>query len=415
MSAYQASVVGTRGFYFFLSYAHTPPILEQEESEPDLWVKTFYHDLSAQVEKLSRRGSPLRPGFMDQQLPRSRDWTEKVSEALGTAEVFVPLYSPMYLTRAWPLNELRSFRSRLSGLDPSRYRGHVQPVLWVPLAPGARSAELDQALSLDSSDSDYARNGLLAMCRLTVYREQYARVLATLAQRIVQAAESSPLPRPESPLTIELREAGSSAVSGGPAPFAIKVIAPTVHQLRVDQGPWVYDDSAVGWRPFENPQHVPAGEYVANVAQRLGLVTDVAALTPAGPDGAEGPVAPSPWLVLVDPWMLAVPGGRSALLAALDAVPPWGVVLVLVDQNDPRYVDRGESLYDEFGDMIDERQTSFLVRDVTDESTFVQLVPSLVTQAVKRFLRMYRLEPPDTPRPSMRAPSDPAPDSEEDR
>ena len=87
-----------RGRYFFLSYAHSPPLdgsLEEDQPDPpNEWVRTFFRNLTDAVQLRASPSASLAPGFFDQQIPLGSDWKAVLSDALGTAEVFVPLFSP---------------------------------------------------------------------------------------------------------------------------------------------------------------------------------------------------------------------------------------------------------------------------------------------------------------------------------
>jgi FxsC-like protein len=393
--------VGTRGFYFFLSYARRPPDLEQQESEPDLWVTTFFQDLCAQVRRRAGRGSTLEAGFMEEeQLLLSPEWTARVSGALGASEVFVPLYSPTYLGRSWPVSELTAFRTRLDGLPGSRSRGHLQPVLWVPLARGQTADGLDDALQLTAEVPEYAKNGLLAMCRLTIFREQYATILRSLAERIVQTAENRPLGRSAIPIPITVTEPTAAKETL----FVVGTISPTSVEPPPDRATAGHGDRATAWRPFRTPQVLPVAEYVANVAQRLGLGTETVDLL----RDSEA-LAARPGVALIDPWILAVAGGRARLQAAIKALPEWVVLLLLADENDSDHAVRVQALAGEAFDMLNEHQ-QHVVKYARDVSEFVQLVPSAVTQARRRFLNKGPMPPPKhqrPPRPSLRRPTKP--------
>jgi len=101
--------------YFYLSYAHSPPLAGSrlDASTPDEWVREFFQDLSQAV---NRRASPergLAAGFIDLHVPSGQEWKETLVRALGEAEVFVPLYSPGYLSRSWPGREWACFAQRI--------------------------------------------------------------------------------------------------------------------------------------------------------------------------------------------------------------------------------------------------------------------------------------------------------------
>src|SRR5258705_5774064 len=95
----------SRGLYFFLSYAHSPPPSDDIQTDTDHWVRIFYEDLCAEVKRLAQPDTGMDIGFFDPLIPPGSDWKVHLARYLGAAEVFVPLYSPGYLNRAWPLSE----------------------------------------------------------------------------------------------------------------------------------------------------------------------------------------------------------------------------------------------------------------------------------------------------------------------
>ena len=52
-----------RGSYFYLSYAHSPPLAGNLDADPDQWVRRFFRDLTAAVAAWPRRIRGSRPGF----------------------------------------------------------------------------------------------------------------------------------------------------------------------------------------------------------------------------------------------------------------------------------------------------------------------------------------------------------------
>src|SRR5580658_4428172 len=98
--------------YFFLSYAHSPPLAGNQPADTDQWVRNFFDDLTAAVQRHSQAPANS-PGFLDQDLPLYRGWKASLTRALSTAETFVPLLSPGYYTRSWPGREWACFEARL--------------------------------------------------------------------------------------------------------------------------------------------------------------------------------------------------------------------------------------------------------------------------------------------------------------
>ena len=389
-----------RGYYFFCSYALSPPTLGREESPADVWVTAFFQDLCAQVRHAAAKGGPdLEAGVMAEQLPLNGDWQAKVGAALGAAEVLVPLYSPVYMRRSLSQAVRNAFQSRLIEAGPELSRGHVQPVLWVPLPPGVRPDpdDLADALSLGDGMPEYEENGLGALCRLTIFRDQYNKVVGRLAQRIVDVARERPLGRSGTTLPFNVAPAPS-----GETTFLVGALALASGELPPDRAPAGHADTALGWRPFAGSDVGAVVPYTANMAELLGLGTATIDLW----DDIEA-FARNPGIALIDPWVLATSGGRARLQTAVKVLPDWVVLFVLADENDPRYAARGEDLFADVVDMLSEHKGR-IVKYAGHASRYLQLVRSVATLAGQQFLSRGPMPPrPGTRRPRLQSQSGP--------
>src|ERR1700680_3807456 len=208
--------------YFFLSYAHSPPVEGYPETKPDQLVSEFFHDLTAEVE---RHTSQRLTGFFDQKIPVDSNWEKALSQALSAAEVFVPLCSPRYLAGAWPGREWACFwdRAAKSGLPYPGQR--FVPVLWTPLSEAHDRPDLREALALGADHPDYAENGLRALLKIDPYRPSYEAVVSQLAERIVMVAEESQL-EPSAVQDIDKVES-EFVLEANLGDFTVKVVAPT--------------------------------------------------------------------------------------------------------------------------------------------------------------------------------------------
>lgn len=359
------------GIYFFLSYAHSTPTstgIGADDIDPS--VKDFYRDLSAEVRRLARPSAPPEVGFFDDLLPAGSDWHAGLTAALGAAEVFVPLYSPGYLSRPWPQRERESFRRRVAALVPDEeWRRHVIPVLWIPFPPEDRLPDVDEALVIGRGIPGYAENGLRALSVLTSYREQYLQIRDRLAHRIVEVAERSQLGPSSAPDPDEVTTAPTPLSE---TPFVVAVCAPT---------------KSVLWKPFAQAE-VPIAEYAATVAERLGLAARIVDL------GVERSILDTcPAVLLIDPWILQRKNGRSLLRAGVKGLPKWVIPLVVLDKNDPEYAERGLGLGREVTDILSPSGVP-RVRQAREVEEFVHLMPSLVTEARRQYLRNAPVFPP---------------------
>jgi hypothetical protein len=223
-------MTGQQGRYFFLSYAHSPPLASgwtgtgSASSDPDRWVRQFFLDLSESVREHASPRSGLAPGFFDHEISPGLDWKTSITEALGTAEVFVPLYSPRYFAWSWPGREWACFSDRMisSGIEVPFTR--FAPVLWIPLPSHQPRDGLADALELGGAAPFYAENGLQTLLRIASYRKHYERVVDRVARRIVQLAEGVPV-RPSQVRNID-EFSSPFPVEEATAQFAIATAAP---------------------------------------------------------------------------------------------------------------------------------------------------------------------------------------------
>ncbi|MGC5017730.1 TIR-like protein FxsC [Micromonospora sp. DT47] len=362
-----------RGTYFFLSYAHSAPP-QGARTDADVWVAQFFADLSAEVTRQARPKAGMRVGFFDQHIPLGADWKAALAEALGDAEVFVPLYSPGYFSRPWALGEQQSFRTRLAAAGATRAgTGHLTPVLWIPFPSWETHPELDEALDLGRDVPEYAENGLRALCMLASYRDQYRFLLDRLAARIVDTAERQPLGPSRAPGLDEVTR---------PAPtdpdFVVAVLAPTRDRLPPDRDPGGYAANGRLWRPFGARQELPVAEYAASTAERLGLSARTANFEDAGELLDRRPA-----VLLIDPWIVAAPGAVASLAALVRGLRQWVVPLVVTDADDPQDARR---LAGDVTDLLHDAGVP-QVKQACSMREFVDLMPALVTEARRQYLK----------------------------
>lgn len=373
-----------QGSYFFLSYAHSPPGAHEpgaSYTSPDPWVHTFFRDLVEAVEHRALPRAGMRPGFIDMEVDPGADWNATLTEALGAAEVFVPLYSPTYFKNPWPLKEHAAFLRRLMSADIRAPGDRVIPVLWIPFRPWDTPPEVQTAMALGEGVPDYAENGLRALCMLSYYRDQYLLVVNRLADRIVAAVRDSEL-APTSDLVLERAPAADVAPM-----FVASVLAST------DRGGagWssaVYGATSKVWRPFGEEQALPAADYVASTAERLGLlptrIVDFAE--------SEGLFRYYPTVLLIDPLTLESEGGHDVLQAVAKTLPSWVRPLVVVNEATPDST-RADRLAAEAVDMLLRAGVAKPVR-VSQLQEFVDVMPTLVTEARRQFLKHGPVSPP---------------------
>jgi FxsC-like protein len=315
-------VTSSRAKYFFLSYAHSPPLAGVPPTQPDGWVRGFSKNLSDAVAKHASREARLDPGFIDMEMPVGADWKTEIVAGLGAAEVFVPLLSPAYLTRSWPWREWTCFERRLKMAGVERSRQRFVPVLWVPLPSGERPDEVDAAMAIAPDDpTPYAENGLLALRRLQLYRRAHDQVVDNLARRIVDLAESHPIGPSQVP---DIDQVGSPEPSSREAAvFTVVVAAPVFNAAPTGANRGSYGKASSDWRPFPDQEAVPLAEYARTVAEQFDFIVHVVDVSAVGRDTLRR----GPGIVMIDPWYLVRGGGT--LSEFIKNTPSW-ILPVLV-------------------------------------------------------------------------------------
>jgi hypothetical protein len=412
---------GQRGSYFYLSYAHSPPLAGSERSDPDQWVRAFFDDLTAAVTRLSMPEPVLAPGFFDREIRAGSDWKAALNYALGAAEVFVPLYSPAYFAKSWPGREYRCFLDRMVRAGHRDPDDRLLPVLWIPLPHDEERPLLSKARGLGASERAYAQNGLAAMLRLSQYRKSYHVVVNRLAAQIVELAETDPV-RP-SAADIDGAESAFHPEDSG-AVFAVTVAAPSAVSQPGDRAPGDGGASA-DWPALAN-RALPMGDYVAyaaQVAEQLDFAVTVAGADQPGvlapwpglqgeptgqarrtEGGETGVLGRWPGVILVDPWFAADQRRLAELESAALDLPSWVIpVLVLGSPDDGRGKQLADTARRILGPVVSQTETARrAISGVSSLKEFVSLMPILVAEAGRQYLRYgpirrYRTRPGSRP------------------
>jgi FxsC-like protein len=379
---------GQRGSYFFLSYAHSPPLTSSLPVDPDQWVGKFFQDLTESVARRASARSGLAPGFFDQDMPLSSDWKASLTGALGTAEVFVPLYSPGYFARSWPGREWSCFDRRLARMGIPNPEQRFAPVLWIPLPRGQNPPGLREALSLGDSDRAYAENGLRTLLRLKPYRASYRLIVDRLATEIVDLAETSPLGPSAAPDIGGVPSAFNAAESA--VVFAIVVAAPALHDLSADRDPIGYGGRGIDWRAYPQDQELPLAQYAEQVAEQLDFAVAVEDMEKAGVENASETPASRPGVILIDPWFIADDGGTDALRSFVSDLPRWVLPLLILDSSsDARSVEFAERARALLNDAVvtNTEAARRAINGVGSLKEFISIMPILVADAERQYLR----------------------------
>jgi hypothetical protein len=383
--------LGQRGYYFFLSYAHSGPTSEVG-LEADRSVHVFFADLTAAVEGRARQVRPLRIGFFDQKISPGEDVKARLSEALRSAEVFVPLYSPGYFTKSWPQREQDVFRRRLHSAGALHPELHILPVLWTPFL-AEPPVELTSIFGIGSANPDYDENGLRALCRLSFYRDAYRAIVGQLAARIVEVAERSPLGPSGAPDIDEV-----SVHPTDEAGFIVAVLAPRDAPPSTDRA-----NKSAWWDTYTGRRTPLAAEHAGMVAERLGFSCRVARF-----DDVAHEFATKPAIVVIDPWVISA-SGPDNLGKLFRRLPEWVCPLVLDTPGDTAGSDQVHELAEWVRDAL-MRAGAGPVSSACSMAQLSELLPALVAKMRRSYLRTASVGPftSSSPRPPrLRTATDP--------
>lgn len=162
--------------HFFLSYAH-------DGGDDDETVRRFYKDLAHDV--LLHAGlREISAGFCDVSFQAGEKWSDALIENLSTAQVFVPILSPVYFASEACGREWTIFTARMAATPADRRGASLIPLLWIPmenLHPAAQEYQYkDRSLG-----AAYGRVGLRSLLRESRYQDDRHAFLLALAARIV--------------------------------------------------------------------------------------------------------------------------------------------------------------------------------------------------------------------------------------
>ena len=368
-------------YYFYLSYAHHVPLEQFEDSETadadplqgdaEPVVAAFYGDLAQAVAARVRPGwSGI--GFLDQDLLPGSDLEVGLAAALGAAQLFVPLYSPGYFLGSLPLREQATFRRRLllADVDPD---SRIVPVLWTPVPHTEQHPDVSRALDAAAASPVYRENGLRALFLLSAHRRDYEAFRSWLADEIVAVAERSPV-KPTAGLNLE--EVERSTVKE--ARFLVAMLGP--------------GDVPARARPWWHGYALPVAQHAARVADRFGLLSEVAVVTEV--IEAEQLFVRTPGIVLVDPWPA---GDRAESVAALlEGLPSWVLPVVLEEPFDRLGEEHAAAVRATISRL--EIVAAGHVETISDMSQLERILPGLVARAGRRYLRQVQIDGMSGPR-----------------
>jgi FxsC-like protein len=260
----------------------------------------------------------------------------KISEALATCRVFVPLYHPR-LFRSTPCGqEWYTFAQRSAGAPGGTARNSaIVPVLWVgmhedSLPPVAGAVQFKHS----SFPQEYVEDGLYALMAQRHHREKYEEVVFRLGRRIVDVAQETVVPVVD-PVDF------TSNPSAFPGPSAADQLTIVVLSYRDSEVPSHRDPAYYGagrtdWHPYERGTATALAEQAAQLARQCDLNPSIHEFDAAVGRLMELERPSGPGVVLVDRWVLQDPVRRALVRDFARRNPSWVTVVEPWNQDDPQ-------------------------------------------------------------------------------
>jgi FxsC-like protein len=421
---YLSPAVGD-GPFFFLSYAHGPRDFPSER-DPDLWIAQLYEDLCEHIKSLADLPRGKKAGFMDRELLQGHEWPRRLSKALATCHVFVPLYSRRYFKsehcgREWFAFNRRRLNYRARSARPIET---IVPALWIPVR-GGLFPEAASDVQYNSADFGplYTEHGFYGIMKVSRWREAYEEAVYLLARRIVDAAEAAPPVEPEVWTEYEsLPNAfdGYGGTGPGDKLLRLTIIAPGRDELPGGRDPAYYGENVREWNPYRQDSLRAIADHAVDLARSLSYTPDVGDLYRHEPAlfGTGQPTGPE--VLLIDPWAVLQPE-CGQMLRQLDAMDkPWVQVVVVWNTKDAQMQADAQHLRSALEAALprmlrEGRATSALaVRGVPSLEDFGVVLPAVIAAAGRHYVRLASARiasandgPGDTSSPMRTAPPTP--------
>ena len=341
-----------------------------------------------------------QPGFMDRELRPGHDWPRRITEALATCRVFIPLYSPRYFSsescgKEWYAFHRRQVEHEANG---GRHPEAIIPVLWVPV-PDDRLPRVARSLQFDHHrlGEVYARSGFSQLIRINQYADDYRLALHILADYMVRVAGGNP-PATTDPLdfnSLDCAFGSEERKRSNNRCLRITVVTDEFYRLPaipVSRVVEYYKPNApTQWNPYRPDSKIALAEYTANLVRGMGLVPEVQWFDDARPAAPVADIEPE--IMLVDPWP-TLDDDRSERLQSYLALPrPWIQVMVPWSTADTQTVLNERLLRDTVAKAL------LLTGPPTGPSlpsleTFGNALPKTINTVLRNYLRQAEPRPP---------------------
>ena len=407
--------------YFFLSYARTPRFDRNSSADPNFWVHKLYEDLYEEVLQLI--SSPTA-GFMDREIRLGAKWSEELTTALATCQVFVPLYSPRYFASENCGKEWLAFSKRV--LDQRAAMPETQmaivPALWVPVGEESLP-EVAKAIQFNhhSLGDMYGRVGFSGIIKLSRFTDDYVMAVQGLARRIVEVANNTQIkPGRRTDFDASASAFGNSEVHGM-AEKSMQLTAVTIDTAHLPDGrsERYYGKTPRQWRPYVPAAEMPIVDYAIELARHLGCRPRVTTLQEHLKDAAKG--AKAPGLFLIDVWAASSQGCCDDLRRLDELDQEWTSVLHPWNREDDQ-TSTANGLRESVEECLGRKLAGIPRRlqgqavEIETIEDFGDVMAPMIMAMRRRFLKSSAPKPPDPAtinRPRLRAPS--GDDDEESR
>jgi FxsC-like protein len=306
--------------HFFFSYSR--------DDAADRNLYRFYEDLRQEL--ALRYGIPLKDaGFLDKNQPVGAKWNDSTSGALGTCDVFVPVYSANYFASPYCGQEWHAFTTRLDVHRQATGESLtcVLPIWWSP--PKQLPSVADQIQDTrDHFGPHHKEHGLRYLRRLKEHWDEYTRAVVRLAVMLDDAGTTPPRPRTDIDLINEPNafalEAALAVPSrsrrAGPAVSSVRrvtfvVAVGTRDQMSlIRQTVDVYGEDCEEWRPYHPACTAPIAARAQTVAGEREMTSRI---RPADAELFriidEAEARRQPVVLIVDPWVIGLREYRELL------------------------------------------------------------------------------------------------------
>ncbi|MEV7013602.1 TIR-like protein FxsC [Streptosporangium sp. NPDC051022] len=378
------------GPYFFLSYAHVPPHDPVDTGDPNQWVEKLFRALCEHIMHLTRVPAGAA-GYMDRELRAGDNWSQTLSDRLSTCRVFVPLYSPRYFESDHCGKEWAAFLERAPrhGAPDA-----IVPAVWAPM----RTMTLPhaaQAIQFNHADlgTRYAEEGFYGIMKLNKYRSQYQMATLGLAQRIIQVAETTPMPHGR------IRDYTTvPSVFGDHTPerpVTMTVVAPDLKHLPEGRDAYHYGRTPHEWDPYRSRDGMrPLADCAVEVARSRGFLPHVGTLDEHAESlAAEVPQAPG--VLLVDPWATAADDGMESLRPVNQPGRQWISVMVPWNAQDYETVQQETRLRGCLREALGHKLTEPAANpSVPTLDAFKNILPDALHRATQQYFKHAPVYPP---------------------